>query len=177
MESSNSASSCAVPIGKLRVPTLKATVTPRVAANHRNAIIDPIPAKTFMLDNLTQRLTGLVKSLRGQARFTEDNIAESLREVRMVLLEAGRRFAGIKISWLPSGASARHRCSAKPHARSGVCRHCPQELVKLMGGSREHCPHLERLPLNQPPPARRCLDGWFTGAGKTDECGQARKTL
>ena len=41
-----------------------------------------------MLDNLTQRLAKVVKTLRGQARLTEDNIAEMLREVRMALLEA-----------------------------------------------------------------------------------------
>ena len=41
-----------------------------------------------MLDNLTQRLAKVVKTLRGQARLTEDNIGEMLREVRMALLEA-----------------------------------------------------------------------------------------
>ena len=41
-----------------------------------------------MLDNLTQRLSRVVKTLRGQARLTEDNIADALREVRMALLEA-----------------------------------------------------------------------------------------
>jgi len=41
-----------------------------------------------MLDNLTHRLAKVVKTLRGQARLTEDNIAEMLREVRMALLEA-----------------------------------------------------------------------------------------
>jgi signal recognition particle subunit SRP54 len=41
-----------------------------------------------MLDNLTQRLGRVVKNLRGQARLTEDNISDMLREVRMALLEA-----------------------------------------------------------------------------------------
>ena len=41
-----------------------------------------------MLDNLTQRLAKVVKNLRGQARLTDDNIAEMMREVRMALLEA-----------------------------------------------------------------------------------------
>ncbi len=41
-----------------------------------------------MLDNLTQRLAKAVKTIRGQARLTEDNIGEMLREVRMALLEA-----------------------------------------------------------------------------------------
>ncbi|MBL8492177.1 MAG: signal recognition particle receptor subunit alpha, partial [Rhodocyclaceae bacterium] len=41
-----------------------------------------------MLDNLTQRLARIVKTLRGQARLTDENIQEMLREVRMALLEA-----------------------------------------------------------------------------------------
>ena len=41
-----------------------------------------------MLENLTGRLQQVVKTLRGQARLTEDNIQECLREVRMALLEA-----------------------------------------------------------------------------------------
>ncbi len=41
-----------------------------------------------MLDNLTNRLSGVIKTLRGQARLTESNIQDTLREVRMALLEA-----------------------------------------------------------------------------------------
>ena len=41
-----------------------------------------------MFDNLTERLTQSLKKIRGQARLTEDNIQETLREVRMALLEA-----------------------------------------------------------------------------------------
>src|SRR5438309_9656309 len=41
-----------------------------------------------MLDNLTQRLGRVVKTLRGEARLTEDNIQAALREVRLALLEA-----------------------------------------------------------------------------------------
>lgn len=41
-----------------------------------------------MFDNLTQRLNATLKNIRGQGRLTEDNIRESLREIRMSLLEA-----------------------------------------------------------------------------------------
>ena len=41
-----------------------------------------------MFDNLTGRLSSVIRKLRGQARLTEENIAETLREVRMALLEA-----------------------------------------------------------------------------------------
>jgi len=41
-----------------------------------------------MFDKLTERLAGAVQRLRGRGRVTEDNVAETLRDVRMALLEA-----------------------------------------------------------------------------------------
>jgi signal recognition particle subunit SRP54 len=41
-----------------------------------------------MLDNLTARLAKVAKRIRGEARLTESNIQDALREVRMALLEA-----------------------------------------------------------------------------------------
>jgi len=41
-----------------------------------------------MLDNLTQRLAKVVKTMRGEARLTEANTAEMLREVRLALEKA-----------------------------------------------------------------------------------------
>ncbi|WP_257012125.1 signal recognition particle receptor subunit alpha, partial [Snodgrassella alvi] len=41
-----------------------------------------------MLDNLSDRFSKIAKTLRGQARLSEDNIKDALREVRMALLEA-----------------------------------------------------------------------------------------
>jgi signal recognition particle subunit SRP54 len=41
-----------------------------------------------MFENLTERLTRTLKTLRGQGRLTDQNIQDSLREVRMALLEA-----------------------------------------------------------------------------------------
>ena len=41
-----------------------------------------------MLDALTQRLSSVVKTLRGHSRITEDNVQEMLREVRLALLDA-----------------------------------------------------------------------------------------
>src|SRR5690625_5943247 len=41
-----------------------------------------------MFDQLTNRLTGSLERLRARGRLTEDNIRESLREVRVALLEA-----------------------------------------------------------------------------------------
>jgi signal recognition particle subunit SRP54 len=41
-----------------------------------------------MFDKLTERLQGVIEGLRGRGRLTEENIAETLRQVRMALLEA-----------------------------------------------------------------------------------------
>ena len=41
-----------------------------------------------MLDQLTTKLARVVKTMRGQARLTEENMQAMLREVRMALLEA-----------------------------------------------------------------------------------------
>jgi len=41
-----------------------------------------------MFDSLSERLGRTVKQLRGQGRLSEDNIKDTMREVRMALLEA-----------------------------------------------------------------------------------------
>jgi len=41
-----------------------------------------------MFDSLSDRLGRTLKNLRGQGRLTEDNVKDTLREVRMALLEA-----------------------------------------------------------------------------------------
>ena len=41
-----------------------------------------------MLENLSQRLARVVKTMRGEARLTEANTQEMLREIRVALLEA-----------------------------------------------------------------------------------------
>ena len=41
-----------------------------------------------MFEDLSQKLEGVLKKLRGQGKISEENIAETLREVRRVLLDA-----------------------------------------------------------------------------------------
>jgi len=41
-----------------------------------------------MFEDLTQRLDGVLRTMRGQTTISEENISESLREVRRALLEA-----------------------------------------------------------------------------------------
>ena len=48
----------------------------------------PAAQGVAMFDKLTSRLSGAVEALRGRGRLTEDNINDTLRQVRMALLEA-----------------------------------------------------------------------------------------
>ena len=67
-----------------------------------------------MFDKLTERLAGAVDSLRGRGRLTEDNIADTLRQVRMALLEADvalpvvKAFIDAVLKAKPSGAKGHY---------------------------------------------------------------------
>ncbi len=63
-----------------------------------------------MFDNLTTRLSRVLKTLRGEARITEDNIKDALREVRMALLEAD-------VALCPSCVTSSMRCGTRRSAR------------------------------------------------------------
>ena len=54
-----------------------------------------------MLDALTQRLSNVVKTLRGHSRLTEDNVQEMLREVRLVLLDAVTTLDSFMVDGVP----------------------------------------------------------------------------
>jgi len=49
-----------------------------------------------MLNDLTSRLERIIKNLRGQGKLSEDNIKETLREIRRALLEADVNFRVVK---------------------------------------------------------------------------------
>jgi len=124
-----------------------------------------------MFQKLTERLTQAVDSLRGRGRLTEDNIAESLRDVRMALLEADvalpvvKRFIdAVKVKAL----GAEIQGSLTPgQALVGVIH---DELVALMGGS------AQGFELRHAPPAVILLAG-LQGAGKTTTAGKLARHL
>jgi signal recognition particle subunit SRP54 len=124
-----------------------------------------------MLDNLTQRLSKVVKSLRGQARLTEDNIQEALREVRMALLEADVALPVVKdfIARVKEKAVGQEVVgSLSPgQALVGVVH---DELKVLMGGTHSG------LNLAAQPPAVILMAG-LQGAGKTTTTGKLGKLL
>src|SRR5512143_871547 len=49
-----------------------------------------------MFESLSDRLQGVFRSLRGEARLTEQTVEAALREIRMALLEADVNFKVVK---------------------------------------------------------------------------------
>ena len=86
-----------------------------------------------MFDNLTTRLSRVVKTLRGEARITEDNIQDALREVRMALLEADVALPVVRTSSSGAGQGARPGGDGQSDARPGVVGVVHRELTALMG--------------------------------------------
>jgi signal recognition particle subunit SRP54 len=128
-----------------------------------------------MLDSLTERLARVVKTMRGQARLTEANTQEMLREVRVALLEADVALPVVR----DFVARVRDRAlgeevvgSLTPgQAMVGVVH---RELTALMGGD---LPAAEReLSLAVQPPAVILLAG-LQGAGKTTTAAKLAKWL
>ncbi|AZG10501.1 signal recognition particle protein [Pigmentiphaga sp. H8] len=128
-----------------------------------------------MLDNLTARLSRVVKTLKGEARLTEANTQEMLREVRLALLEADvslpvvREFvARVKEKALGEDVTG----SLTPgQALVGVVH---KELTALMGG--DLGPHASELSLAQQPPAVILMAG-LQGSGKTTTTGKLARWL
>jgi signal recognition particle subunit SRP54 len=114
-----------------------------------------------MLDNLTERLSRVVKTLRGEARLTDANIQDALREVRLALLEADVALPVVKdfIAAIRDKAQGEEVVGSLTPGQAlvGVVA---RELTALMGGAGE--------PLNfsTQPPAVVLLAG-LQGSGKT----------
>ena len=124
-----------------------------------------------MLDNLTERLGRVMKQLRGEARLTEANIQEALREVRFALLEADVALPVVKdfIAAVREKALGQEVvASLTPgQAMVGVVQ---REIASLMG--------TQAAPLNlaTTPPAVILLAG-LQGAGKTTTAGKLARLL
>jgi signal recognition particle subunit SRP54 len=124
-----------------------------------------------MLDNLTNRLSRVVKTLRGEARLTDTNIADALREVRLALLEADVALPVVKdfISRVKEKAQGEEvQGSLTPgQALIGVVH---RELTSVMGGDNA------ALNFATQPPAVILLAG-LQGAGKTTTAGKLARYL
>ncbi|MBV1774901.1 signal recognition particle protein [Burkholderiaceae bacterium DAT-1] len=124
-----------------------------------------------MFDNLTSRLSSVVKTLRGHARLTEDNISDAMREVRMALLEADVALPVVKafVQDVKARAVGEEVLGSLTPGQAviGVVH---DELKKLMGN------HNDALNLAAVPPAVVLMAG-LQGAGKTTTTGKLAKRL
>ncbi len=124
-----------------------------------------------MFDNLTDRLTGTIKRLRGQGRLSEDNIKDALREVRMALLEADVALPVVKefIEKVRERAVGQEVLQSLTPGQALV-KVVNEELVALMG---EAC---DELQLNAQPPAVVLMAG-LQGSGKTTSTAKLARWL
>lgn len=124
-----------------------------------------------MFENLSERLSQTVKKLRGQARLTDDNIKDALRDVRMALLEADvalpvvREFTN-KVRERAIGQEVLESLSPG----QALIKVVNDELVAIMGKANE------TLSLNAQPPAVILMAG-LQGAGKTTTVGKLTRFL
>ena len=124
-----------------------------------------------MFDNLTGRLSGVIKTLRGEARLTESNIQKALREVRLALLEADVALPVVKdfIARVKEKAVGHEVMSSLTPGQAlvGVVH---KELINIIGGEKSD------LNLSTTPPAVILMAG-LQGAGKTTSSGKLAKWL
>lgn len=124
-----------------------------------------------MLDNLTNRLSKVIKTLRGEARLTESNVADALREVRMALLEADVALPVVRdfIAAVKQKALGEEVIGSLTPGQAlvGVVQ---RELARLMGGENA------ALDLAVTPPAVILMAG-LQGSGKTTTSGKLAKFL
>jgi len=124
-----------------------------------------------MLDSLTNRLSGVIKTLRGHARLTDANVQDALREVRVALLEADVALPVVRdfIARVKDKALGQEVIGSLTPGQAliGVVH---DELAALMGGSNA------ALNLAAVPPATILMAG-LQGAGKTTTAGKLARLL
>ena len=124
-----------------------------------------------MLDQLTERLSRVVKTLRGEARLTDENIADALREVRLALLEADVALPVVKdfVARVREKALGEEVVGSLTPGQALVGA-VHRELTALMGDG------AAPLDLATRPPAVILLAG-LQGAGKTTTAAKLARLL
>ncbi len=128
-----------------------------------------------MANALTDKLSHIVKTMRGQARMTESNTADMLREVRMALLEADVALPAVRelIARVKEKALGE---AVVGHLNPGqaLVGVVQKELASLMGADLDE--KIRNLNLASQPPAVILMAG-LQGAGKTTTTGKLAKWL
>jgi len=124
-----------------------------------------------MFENLTERLTQTLKRLRGQGRLTEENIQETLREVRMALLEADVALPVVKafVERVRARAVGQEVLQSLTPGQALV-KIVHDELIAIMGEANDE------LNLRVQPPAVVLMAG-LQGSGKTTSTAKLARWL
>ncbi len=124
-----------------------------------------------MFENLTERLDGVFKTLRGHGRLTEDNIQEAMREVRTALLEADVNFTVVKefVASVTEKAVGKDVLSSLSPGQQ-VIKVVHDELVELLGST------TEGLRLDGRQPVTIMMAG-LQGSGKTTTSAKLARQL
>ncbi|MGB2607137.1 MAG: signal recognition particle protein [Candidatus Sulfotelmatobacter sp.] len=119
-----------------------------------------------MFENLQEKLQRAFKSLRGQARLSEENIAEALREIRLALLEADVNFKVVKelIDRIQAKAVGQEVLTALSPGEQ-VIKIVRDELVETLGKE------TARMKFASQPPTVVLMAG-LQGSGKTTTSGK-----
>ncbi len=124
-----------------------------------------------MFDSLSDRLSRTIKNLRGQGRITEDNIKDTMRDVRMALLEADVALSVVRdfVERVKQRAVGQEVMSSLSPGQA-LIKIVDEELVATMGEANEE------LNLAAQPPAVVLMAG-LQGAGKTTTVAKLSKYL
>lgn len=124
-----------------------------------------------MFESLTQRLSSTLQNLRGRGRLSEDNIKESLREVRIALLEADVALPVVMalIESIKTRAIGQDVMASLTPGQA-LIKIVHDEIAAIMGSQ------ASELNLNVPAPAVILMAG-LQGAGKTTTVGKLAKFL
>ncbi len=124
-----------------------------------------------MFENLTERLGRVVQNLRGQGRITEDNIKETLREVRMALLEADVALPVVRefVDEVREKALGEEVMKSLTPGQALV-KIVNDELIRVMGEESQG------LDLRTQPPAVILMAG-LQGSGKTTSVAKLARLL
>ena len=124
-----------------------------------------------MFENLTDRLSQTIKQIRGQARLTEDNIKDTLREVRKALLEADVALPVVRafVDQVKERALGEDVMKSLTPGQAFI-KIVQSELEQLMGEANEE------LALNVRPPAVVLMAG-LQGSGKTTSVAKLSRWL
>src|SRR5881227_1535511 len=119
-----------------------------------------------MFDNLTDKFTGIFRSLSGRGKISEENIRESMREVRTALLEADVNLQVVNefTNQIIEKAIGQHVINSLQPGQLMV-KIVYDELVNLLG------PVDTRIYFVQPGPTVIMMCG-LQGSGKTTTCGK-----